>query len=291
MKDNLQNQVKINKKKFKLNPVMLVVSIIFGIYAISLVIPLAWGFLKSFSSRREFFQPGVFPKVWILKNYVDAFVELESGGNNLFVMLFNSIWYALGGALLQITVASTVAYVCAKYKFELRNMVYYIAVITMMIPIMGSLPAQFRVSNQLGIYDTPLSILGSANFLGMPFVISYAFYKGVSWEYAEAALIDGAGHAKIYLEIMVPMAISPLIALMLTSFIASWNDDTGPLVFLPSYPTLASGFYVYQKRMENKINYPVLFAGLFVAAMPIIVLYLTFQNTLMDLQLGGGMKG
>ena len=90
---------------------------------------------------------------------------------------------------------------------------------------------------------------------------------------------------------MVPMAISPLIALMLTSFIASWNDDTGPLVFLPSYPTLASGFYVYQKKMENKINYPVLFAGLFVAAAPIITLYMLFQNTLMDLQIGGGMKG
>ena len=156
---------------------------------------------------------------------------------------------------------------------------------------MGSLPSALKLSMALGLYNNPLTIISSASALGSTFVIAFAFFKGVDWGYAESAFLDGAGHFTVFFKIMLPQAISPLIALSITGFIARWNDSTGPLVYLPSYPTLASGFYIYQIESQRMLNYPVLFAGLFMSAIPIIALYLIFQDTLMDLNMGGGLKG
>lgn len=280
------------KKHKKISVGLLIASIIFGIYALSLVIPLLWGIMISLQTRVQYMtDPTMFPKPPQFINYINAFVELQESGSNMLGMIFNSLWYALGGALINVAASVLAAYVCAQYKFFLNKVMYWISVITMMIPIMGSLPASLKLSVALGLYDSPLTIISSASALGTTFVIAYAFFKGVSWSYAESAFIDGAGHFRVFFQIMLPQAFSPIIALTLTGFIGRWNDAMSPLIYLPSWPTLASGFYVYQKGSISELNYPLLFAGLFIAAIPIMALYIAFQNTLMDLNMGGGLKG
>lgn len=271
---------------------MLFMSVIFGIYALSLVIPLAWGLMMSVQTRTQYITDKLsFPIPPRFQNYAQAFVELQGSGKGLVEMIFNSLWYSLGGTFFHIFAAVFAAYACANYKFFMNKVMYWISVITMMIPIMGSLPASLKMSMLLGLYDNPLTVISSASALGSTFIITFAFFRGVSWEYAESAFIDGASHFRVFFQIMLPQAISPMIALCITDFIGRWNDSTGPLVYLPSWPTLASGFYIYQIESARVLNYPVLFAGLFIAAIPVIVLYITFQNTLMDLNLGGGLKG
>lgn len=280
------------RKKKKISVGLLIACIIFGIYALSLVIPLLWGIMISLQTKVQYItDPMVFPKPPQFKNYINAFVELEEAGSNMLEMIFNSLWYALGGALINVAASVLAAYVCAQYKFFLNKVMYWISIITMMIPIMGSLPASLKLSVALGLYDSPLSMISSASALGTTFVISFAFFKGVSWSYAESAFIDGAGHFRVFFQIMLPQAFSPIIALTLTGFIGRWNDAMSPLIYLPSWPTLASGFYVYQKGSVFELDYPLLFAGLFIAAIPIMALYIAFQNTLMDLNMGGGLKG
>ena len=113
----------------------------------------------------------------------------------------------------------------------------------------------------------------------------------MDWGYAESAFIDGAGHARVFFQIMLPQLTSPMIAMSLTVFISAWGDAQGPLVYLPSYPTLASGFYEYQQISGRNANFPVLFAGLLMTAVPIIALYIAFQDKLMSLNMSGGLKG
>ena len=161
----------------------------------------------------------------------------------------------------------------------------------MMIPISGSLPSSLKMSQMLGLYDNPLTLVTAIGGLGSNFVIGFAFFKGVDWAYAESAFMDGAGNTRVFFQIMLPQAISPIIALVLTGFISAWNNSSGTLVYLPSYPTLASGFYTYQIMMGRNLNWPVYYAGLFVAALPIIILYVSFQDTLMNINMGGGLKG
>lgn len=285
-------QAPAKKKKVKINYGMLVVSIIFGIYAFSLLIPLVWGLIMSFQTRLAYITDKVsFPWPMQFKNYITAFTELQSSGNNMFVMIFNSLWYSLGSPILGVFTTLMASYVCAKYKFVLNKVIYWIAIITMMIPISGSLPSALRISQLLGYYDSPLTLITAIGGLGSNFVIGFAFFKGVDWAYAESAFIDGASHTRVFVQIMIPQAISPIIALVLMGFIGAWNDSTGPLIYLPSYPTLASGFYIYQIESGRMLNYPVYFAGLFIAALPIIALYIAFQDTLMNLNMGGGLKG
>lgn len=284
--------IPIQRQKKKINVVMLIASIVFGLYAISLVIPLAWGVMMSFQERLKYITDKTsFPNPMQFKNYVQAFTELQASGNNMFTMIFNSMWYSILSPVIAVFTTLMASYVCAKYKFILNKIIYWIAIITMMIPISGSLPASIRLSQTLGIYDNPLTLVSAIGGLGSNFVIGFAFFKGVDWAYAESAFIDGASHTRVFLQIMLPQAISPIIALALMGFISHWNDATGPLIYLPSYPTLASGFYVYQIESGRMLNYPVYFAGLFIAALPIIALYIAFQDTLMNLNMGGGLKG
>lgn len=288
----LDNGKVIPKKRQKIRPLMVFVSIIFGIYALSLITPLLWGIMASFQGRIEYItdKTGV-PDVLHFNNYLQAFTELSAAGSNMFAMIFNSLWYSLGGPIIGVFTTLMASYVCAKYKFILNKIIYWIALITMMIPISGSLPSALRLSQAMGFYDSPLTLVTSIGGLGSNFIIGFAFFRGVDWAYAESAFIDGAGNFRVFFQIMLPQAISPIIALVLTSFIASWNDATGPLVYLPSYPTLASGFYIYHEETKRVLNQPVYFAGLFMSALPIIALYITFQDTLMNINMGGGLKG
>ena len=168
---------------------------------------------------------------------------------------------------------------------------YWIAIVTMMIPVSGSLPSALKLSQTMGYYDSPLTLITAVGGLGANFIIGFAFFKGVDWSYAESAFMDGASHLRVFVQIMIPLSISPIMAMMLMGFISAWNDTVGPLIYLPSWPTLASGFYIYQIESGRTLNYPVYFAGLFIAAIPIIALYIAFQDTLMNLNMGGGLKG
>ena len=96
---------------------------------------------------------------------------------------------------------------------------------------------------------------------------------------------------RTFFTVMLPQVVSPLTALFMCEFIGRWNDSMAPLVYLPNMPTLASGLYVYQIVTSRAINYPVLFAALMMCLVPVLVLYFIFQESLMDLQLSGGIKG
>ena len=280
------------KKQKKVRIPLIIASAFFAIYGISLILPLAWGLIMSLKIPDEYFDDLIsFPKVPQFKNYLQAFVELEEGGNSLFAMIWNSLWFSLGGTFAPVFTCMIVGYVCAKYKFWFCRVWYWTAIITMMIPIMGSLGSALKISMALGLYDSPITLITGFSALGSTFVIAYAFFKGVDWGYAESAFIDGAGHLRVLFQIMLPQAISPMIALSLTIFISKWSDAQTPLIYLPSYPTLASGFYWYEKKAGADANYPVLFAGLFMSAIPIIALYIAFQDKLMNLNMGGGLKG
>lgn len=270
----------------------IVACVIFGIYAISLIYPLVWGLAMSLKSKTDYITDRFsFPTELHFENYLSAFQELTADGQNMFVMLFNSVWYSVGATFLSVLVSSMTAYAVAKYKFFGRKFLFWAALIALILPVMGNLPAQYKVSVQLGLYDSPWTILASAGAMGTNFMILYSFFKSLDWGYAEAAFIDGASNFRVFATIMVPLAISPIAALALVEFTGRWADAMQPLMFLPSYPTLASGLYIYQEASSRVLNYPVLFAGLFMANIPIFVLYICFQDVLMDLRIGGGIKG
>lgn len=283
---------KSKKTRGGLHLFQVVVFILLAFYAFTLIYAMGWAVLSSLKTQMEFSTNLVgLPKEWKFDNYLQAFRSVQAGGHNMFEMFFNSIWYSCGGALLGVIASAMVAYVVAKYEFPGRGLVYAVALVTMMIPVVGSFPSQYRMYSQLGILDSPLLLVTKFSGFGFNFVMLYSFFKTLSWAYAEAGFIDGASHLKVFLKVMLPQALPVMGSLFLVATVQLWNEYMEPNLFLQSHPTLSSGLYVFQLEMTRGTNYPLLFAGLIVSVIPVIILFAKFQNTMMESMSMGGLKG
>ena len=283
---------KSKKTRGGLHLFQVVVFILLAFYAFTLIYAMGWAVLSSLKTQMEFSTNLVgLPKEWKFDNYLQAFRSVQAGGHNMFEMFFNSIWYSCGGALLGGIASAMVAYVVAKYEFPGRGLVYAVALVTMMIPVVGSFPSQYRMYSQLGILDSPLLLVTKFSGFGFNFVMLHSFFKTLSWTYAEAGFIDGASHLKVFLKVMLPQALPVMGSLFLVATVQLWNEYMEPNLFLQSHPTLSSGLYIFQLEMTRGTNYPLLFAGLIVSVIPVIILFAKFQNTMMESMSMGGLKG
>lgn len=122
-------------------------------------------------------------------------------------------------------------------------------------------------------------------------MVIYAFFKNISWEYAEAALIDGAGHFTVFFKIMLPMAVPVVGALALLNGIGAWNAYMDVLLYNPDWPTLASGLYGLSRTLPRLGNTPAYYAALVIALIPILVLFCIFSDKIMKNFSVGGLKG
>ena len=270
----------------------IIVFVLFVLYVFTLIFAILWAINASLKSQLEFNQNiNGLPKEWLFSNYVTAFTAVSANETSMFGMFWNSIWYSCGGALLTVFTSSVTSYVVAKYKFPGRNLIYGIAIITMMIPIVGSFPSQYRVYDTLRIIDSPFILVTAAAGFGFEFIVLYSFFKTLSWTYAEAGFIDGASHLKVFFKIMLPQALPVIGSLFIVAVVNRWNDYMFPTLFLQSHPTLSSGLYIFQLEMTRGMNYPVLFAGLIISVIPVIVLFVCFQHTMMESMSVGGIKG
>ena len=187
---------------------------------------------------------------------------------------------------------SAVTYIVCKYKFRGRNLLYNLVIFRLMLPIVGSLPSAYRAYKAIGLLNSPLILITATDALtGANFLIMYSFFKGISWEYAEAAFIDGANHFAVYFRIMLPMVMPAVSVLFITGFIGRWNEYMNISIFMDEMPTLAYGLYLFEERCKYGDMGVVYYAGVAIAAMPCILIFILFQNTIMQTVHMGGIKG
>ena len=218
----------------------------------------------------------------------------DDNGNTFLGMTVNSIWFSIGSMFIALFFESAVTYVVCKYKFPGRALLYNLVIFRLMLPIVGSLPSAYRVYKAVGIMNSPLILVTATDALsGANFLIMYSFFKGISWEYAEAAFIDGANHFDVFFKIMIPMALPAASVLFITGFIGRWNEYITISIFMDEMPTLAYGLYCFSERLKHTpaYGYPVYFAGVALAAIPCITLFIIFQGTIMQTVHMGGIKG
>ena len=266
--------------------------ILFAIYAFTILYTSGWAVVASLRPRRDLMNNpfGALDLSQIsFKNYVSAFNGMKVGNTGMLLMIINSLWYSIGGTLINIACATTIAYVVSKYKFFGRNAIYTIAVVVMVLPIVGSLPATYKLVRTLNIHDSPLILLTFTSGFGFNFIVLYGFFSNVSWSYAEAGLVDGADDFIIFGRIMLPQAVPAILSLFIIAFIGVWNDYQGPLLYLEKMPTLSVGIYLYQE--ETQANPHILYAAIVLSMLPVIGLFIGFSETIMTNTVAGGLKG
>lgn len=272
-----------------------IMTVFMSLYCLTLMYPFFWLFLVSLTDVYEYLDVyGSFiymPSELAFVNFKEAWHVLETGGNNFFIMFFNSIWWSFGGSILEIATAVCLGYAVAKYKFFGRKTIHAVSIFTMLLPIYGSMPANFVLLTELGLYNSPWILLTCCAGFGGTFIMTYAFFKGLPRSYMEAAFIDGAGHFRTFLVVMFPMAITPVAALFIQKLMGHWNDYMTPILYFPDYVTVPAGLFIFQETEMRGYEMPVLYSGFVLCMIPPLIMYIFLNNKLMSLTISGGLKG
>lgn len=277
-----------------------IVFVLFSLYALTMIVSMLYLIKNSFLGMLEYTRmknPFDLPKVWKFENYRDAFLSMsisDSYGNEIGLpkMFLNSLFYCVARMSLATLMASFTGYIMAKYTFKAKGLIYTLAIFSMTMPVIGNSGSMFKLSMNLGIYNTPFFIIVTAlGGFGFNFLVMFGVFKGISWNYAEAVFIDGGNHFTAFFRIMLPQAFMPMLTLCIMSFIGDWNDYMTVLMYLPDFPTLAAGLYRISKVVKRSGNYPTYFAGLVIATIPILILFASCSDIIMKNFSIGGLKG
>ncbi len=293
--------LKARDTREKLNVFTVILLVCLVLYAISLFTPLAWGLITSFKKQSEFRLNIIgLPKKWVW-NYSYVFkmffvrVPTDTGVRKVgmgFLFLY-AFLYAAGCAFTSAIVPCVTSYLCARFRYKFSKIVYAVVIVTMVLPIVGALPSEIRMSKALGLYDHIWGLwIMKANFLGMYFLVFYGLFATMPMAYTEAAKIDGAGNLTILLRIILPLVKNTLFTVMLINFIGFWNDYQTTLIYLPSFPTIALGMFHMASTTENGLStIPMRMTGAMLMLTPILALFLCLHKRLLGNLTVGGIKG
>jgi ABC-type glycerol-3-phosphate transport system permease component len=198
----------------------------------------------------------------------------------------------LVGTLLS---SSLVAYGFARLRFRGREMLFALCLSTMMLPGQVTMVPLYVVFARLGWIDTFLPLIVPA-FFGTPFFIFLLrqFFLTIPLEYDEAALLDGASRLRIYWSIILPLARPALLTVALFTFIGTWNDFFGPLIYInsPSRATLTLGLSMLKSQIvgTGMTQWHLLMAAAVMVMIPNIVLFLVAQKNLVKGVAMGGLR-
>lgn len=272
--------------------IMVIAFVIFTIYSFSLIFPFIWMFNNSLKVNQEFFaNVWALPENWLFSNYVEV-LRLKVSGTSFLGLIGNSVYYVVVSTIIGLFVPSLTAYIVAKYRFRGRSAIYSIAVFILVVPVLGGVAAMFKLLKALNIYNTYLALflMGSGGF-GFSFLLLYGFFKNLSWSYAEAAFVDGATDFRVYFTVMLPQAKGVLLSLAILTIIGQWNDYFNIYMYAPSRPNLAVGIKQYLDTLRYDANYPQLFAIMIISILPVLILFVAFNDTIMKSTVAGGLKG
>lgn len=287
---NKKNKIKAEKSKII---AMSIVFVVFSLYAVTLLYPFLWLVLNSLKTRAQFNSDlwGL-PTAFYIENYLYAF-SLEYNGVTMLGMIGNTMIFVVGMTVTSMFFVTLTAYTVSRYNFFGKNFLYTFQFIIMLVPTVGNIAAIYKLYHQLGFYDTywGLIVTRTGGF-GMGFLMLYAFFKNISWSYAEAAFIDGAGHYQVMFKIMVPMAMPAIIAWSIKTALGVWDDYLTFYLYAPSKITLAYGLFSLSVANKfGKVSYPELFAALVISTIPVVAVYSSCQGFISRNTQIGGLKG
>ncbi len=297
-----------SKKKTKLSISKTIIFTILAFYTLTILVMYGWAFLTSLNRSGRFTDdplsmPRGWPWQWEWSNYFKEVATFTVEGKNIFdpsakkvgfgLMLFNSLLYSIGGALINNLTMWLVAYLVTRFKgYKTSGILYTLVVALMTIPIIGNQASALQIYAKLGWYNNYLFIIvNNIGFTGMYFLIYASFIKGLGNEFYESAYMDGAGNFTIMTKIALPLTMSMFCVVFLLLGIERWNDYMTMLVYMPSYPTLAYGIYKSTSSAATTAFTPRYIALCVVLMIPLLVLFLFFQKPIMSNLRLGAIKG
>ncbi|MBM7568848.1 carbohydrate ABC transporter permease [Paenibacillus sacheonensis] len=262
---------------------LLIVSVMF-------IVPFVWLLRSSVMDLSQIFimPPEWIPKPFHFENFKKALTVLPFGTffTNTIIIVFS--------VLLGTVVSSTVAaFGFSRIRWKGRDMIFAVLMTGMMLPAAVTLIPSFIGWKELGFYDTFYPLIVPAYFGGGIFNIFLLrqFYLTIPQDFDEAAFVDGANYFQIYWRILLPLSRSAVIVVALFTFLGSWNDFMGPLIYLKSDSrfTLALGLQMFQGSYTAQ--WDLLMAASATVVLPCVVVFLVGQRYFLEGITLTGLKG
>jgi len=260
--------------------------------------PLYWMLRTAFSNNHALFSDpsswlpveptlGAFKRVLGLSTTAEAQAQGGSGASlDFWLYLRNSLIVATAIAIGQVFFSAMAAYAFARLRWPGRNTVFFVFLTALMVPPIFTMLPNFVLIKDLGLLNTfPGLILPS--FFMTPFAVFFLrqFFLGVSREVEEAAIIDGAGHIRIFCQIILPLSVAPITTLGLLTFINAWNDYFWPLLVGQNSNvrvlTVALGIFQSQTP-QGSPDWAGLMAAALISALPILILFGVFGRKMVN---------
>lgn len=203
-------------------------------------------------------------------------------------MFWNSVFLVVPIIVGQISVASLAAYALAKLRFRGRDKLFFVYLMTMLMPFQVTLVPNYIIADKLGIMNTESAIILPGIFSAFGVFMLRQFMLHIPQTYIEAAQMDGAGHRKIFCKIIVPLIQPGIAALIVLLFVDNWNMVEQPLIFLED--SFKQPLSLYLSRINEGAR-GVAFAASVIYMAPMILLFLYAESYFIEgIQLSG-IKG
>ncbi len=257
--------------------------------AVICLFPLLWMLSSSLKSQSEIFtNMSLIPKKIHFQNYIDAWVK-----GKFAIYFLNSLIYTLCGVLGILVITSLCAYALARLNVPFKNIIFLILIIPLIVPLPGTFVPLYVLLKRLGLLDTRIGLILCYINGGLAFGIFLlkSFFEEIPKELEEAAIIDGATRWQIYFRIMLPLVKPALATLAIFNTVSIWNEFLLALIVLqnPSKMPIQRGLMVFQGT--HITEYGQLMAGLSIATLPVIIIYLLMQKYIIKGITAGALKG
>ncbi|ADB30566.1 binding-protein-dependent transport systems inner membrane component [Kribbella flavida DSM 17836] len=248
--------------------------------AVVMALPFAWMVLSSFKPLEEIFiqPPKLLPKVWQPENYRNA---LEAAD---FVRGFvNSLYIAVIVVVVSVFTAAMAAYAFARIRFTGRGPLFMVFLATLMVPVQLTVIPLYLILGRLNWIDTHLALIVPASlFNAFGVFLLRQYVRGIPIELEEAAAIDGAGRARIFLTVILPLLRTPMVALGIFTFLGQWNSFFHPLIFLNSDSLFTLPLVVNQFKGTYSSDWTGLMAAATLAAAPLLIVFVIAQRQIVE---------
>ncbi len=267
---------------------MAVVYVLLALLAVIMLIPFVWMLSASLKYNKDIF---VIPYQWIpadpqFRNYVDIWTKIP-----LARFTMNTVKLTVIVTFLQLFTSSFAAYAFSKLTFRGRNVLFLAYVATIAVPWQVYMVPQFMFMRSLGLADTHLAIIILQAFSAFGVFLMRQFYEGIPDSLCEAARIDGMSEYQIYAKIMLPLSKPALSTLIIFTFVNTWNDFLGPLIYLTSESkkTLQIGLKMFISQYSAE--YGLIMAASVLSLIPVLAVFLLLQKYFVAGITTGAVKG
>lgn len=271
------------------SPWPLVIQIVLAANAMLVLVPVILMGVSGFKSTREIFRsPFGLPASWSLANFRNVWIEARFGD-----YFQNSVIVTAVSAAILVALGAMASYALGRFRFRWNDALYIYFLSGLLLPIRLAIIPLFILMRNLHLLDNlwSLILIYAASGLPSAIFILTGFFRALPVDLDSAARIDGAGEWTIFARVMLPLVRPALVIVTIYNVIPIWNDFFFPLVFIRSshLKTLPLGMTTFFGQYYT--DYAALFAGLTLAALPVIVLYMVLSQHFIRGLTAGAIKG